>query len=57
MSLVLQQNLYFLTVPMAHKMLFLMMAAMSSMNSSEVGQGSMHVVMIYLTESSVFVSN
>ena len=46
-----------LTVPMAHKMLFLMIAAMSSMNSSEVAQGSMHVVMMYLTESSVFGSN
>ena len=38
-----------LTVPMAHKILFLTTAAMSSINSMEVAQGSMQVVMMYLT--------
>lgn len=42
---------------MAHKMLFLIMAAMSSINSMEVAQGSMQVVMMYLTGVSLLEFN
>lgn len=43
-----------LTLPTAHKILFLMIEAMRSMNSVDVAQGSMQVVMTYLTGVSLF---
>ena len=45
------------TVPMAHRMLFLIMAAMLSMNSRDVAQGSKQVVLMYLTEMSLSTGN
>ena len=43
-----------LTLPTAHKILFLMTEAMRFMNSVDVAQGSMQVVMMYLTGVSLF---
>ena len=43
-----------LTRPTAHKILFLMIEAMRFMNSVDVAQGSMQVVMTYLTGVSLF---
>lgn len=46
-----------LTVPMAQRIPFLITAAKPSMNSMVVAQGSMQVVMMYLTGVSLLVSN
>ena len=43
-----------LTRPTAHKILFLMIEAMHFMTSVDVAQGSMQVVMTYLTGVSLF---
>ena len=43
-----------LTLPTAHKILFLMIEATRFMNSVDVAQGSMQVVMMYLTGVSLF---
>ena len=45
------------TVPMAQRMLFLMMEAMLTINSREVAHGSMQVVMMYLTGVSLLESS
>ena len=43
-----------LTLPMAHKILFLIIEAMWFMNSIDVAQGSIQVVLMYLTAASLF---
>ena len=43
-----------LTLPMAHKILFLIIEAMWFMNSIDVAQGSIQVVLMYLTGASLF---
>lgn len=56
MEFVLKEQV-FPTVPMAQSMLFLIMAAMCPMNSMDVAQGSMQVVMMYLTGVSLLMCN
>lgn len=46
-----------ITVPMALRIAFLIMAARSSMNSIELDHGSRHVVITYFTPSLFFVSS